>query len=476
MHIGNVVVAGRADLERLYGAAIGILERVGMRVTHRAFLERLQAYGARVAMDGCTAAMPLKVIEKAVAAMRTATRNQPVSPGPVATEFRVSLGDSCLFFYDYEKRTRRRATRKDFIAAVRFADAVPDIKHFTAPVEIGGMPVKMMVLEMQALSYLHSPKPSSPIESNIPEQTKFLVQLNEVVSNYRETVGAVGNAQGVTSPLTFGDLPAELFLEGGRYGLNSSVYTMPIAGLNAPATIEGCAVQALAELLGAWTCLMSVDESRSVSTMALTGTVDMRTGKACWASPGAIRQNSLVTAVFDEVIGVPINLDFCWYTDAVEPGYQCADDRVMKLLSVAPQAGAASFHVGDLDGASVFSLEQAVIDIDVCRWVHELLKPVTVNEDTMAVREIERMGTEQGRTHLDTDFTLQHFRDSLWMPEVIPHEYWKEDLAGVSEAEVLESAHRRWKSTVENHEPYRPPAQMVRDIERVLAEARTELL
>jgi len=444
MRLGNIVVADREDLEKLYGAALGVLERVGMRVTHRTFLERLQAYGAQVSMGECRATMPLGVIEKAVAAMKKATRNQPTRRGPLTKPFGMSLGDSCFFFYDYERRTRRKATREDFITTARFADAVDDIESFTAPVELGGIPTKMMVLEMQALTYLHSAKRSSPIESNIPEQAKFLAQLNRVASNYRESVGSVGNAQGVTSPLTFGDQPAGLFIEGGKHGLNSSVYTMPIAGLNAPATIESCSVQAIAELLGAWTCLMAVDESRTVSTLVLTGTVDMRTGKACWASPGAIRQNSLVAAVFEEVVGVPITLDWCWYTDAIEPGFQCASDRLMKLLSLAPQTGTVSFHIGDLDGAAVFSLEQAVIDIDVCRSVYELFRPAIVDEEMMAVEEIGRMGTEQGKSHLATNFTLEHHRRSLWTPDVIPHAYWKEDAPGVTEAEVLRNARRRW--------------------------------
>ena len=476
MRIGKIVIADRDDLQKMYDAAIGVLDTVGMRVTHQTVLDRLEAYGATVSRADRTARMPAKVVEKAVAAMKKATgRSLPPDHGRFPEELTVSLGDGCFFLYDFEKRTRRKATKEDFIKTVRFADAVPEVSSFSAPVEIGGVPVPMMVLEMQALCYLHSAKPSG-VENNIPEQVKYLAELKKVVCQYRDEPAGLGNAQGVTSPLIFGDRAAELYIEGGKYGFSGGVYTMAIAGANAPVTVEGCATQAAAELLGAWTCLMATDEDRRVGSLVLTGTADMRTGKACWSTPGAIRQNCLVAEMFHEIAGVPVSQTWTWYTDAVAPGYQCAIDHMLKILAMAPQYATTGFHLGDLDGASVFSLEQAVLDLDLYRGLWELYRPARFDREMMAVDEIERMGLERGKTHMETDFTLTHFRDALWMPQVIPHAYWREDMTGVSEADMLEQAHRRWNEVLADHEPYEPPAKMVKDIEKVLNKAREELL
>ena len=62
------------------------------------------------------------------------------------------------------------------------------------------------------------------------------------------------------------------------------------------------------------------------------------------------------------------------------------------------------------------------------------------------------------------------------MPDVIPHAYWKEGMKGVSEADVVEQAHRRWKRIVEEHEPYRAPEGLAADLDKVLDEARVDLL
>lgn len=475
MRIGNIVIATHEDLGKLYETAIRILERVGMRVTHAVMQDALAAYGAKVSRSDGVVRMPAKVIEKATVAMRTAGRNAAAREGPFPGGFSASFGDGCFFLWDHRAQAPRRATKEDFITTVRFADAIHEIPSFEAPVEIGTFPPETMVLEMQALCYLHSPK-ASGVENNVPAQIKYLAALHKVAGGYRDVTGGLSSAQGITSPLGFDDRQAELYIEGGKYGFGGNAVTMAIAGANAPVTVEGCAVQATAELLGAWVCMMAVDEGRRIGSLALTGTIDMRTGKACFSTPGAIRQNSLTAAALEEFAGVPIGYHFSSYTDVVVPGYQCALDRVTRMLAQAPQGGSVGFHVGDLDGASVLSLEQAIIDLDVSRAAWELYKPARFDDEMMAVGEIERVGLEQGGTHLATDFTLEHFRDALWMPEVIPHVYWKEDLRGVSEADIVEEAHARWQRIVAEHEPYRAPKGLAEDLEKVLSAARAELL
>ena len=476
MRIGNIVIATGDDLQKMHAAALAVLEKVGMRVTHDTFLDRLESYGAKVSRADRIVRMPAKVVEKAVAAMKKVSTAKPASTGPFPDAFSVSLGDGCFFLYDHESKTRRKATKEDYITTVRFADALPEVTSFAAPVEIGGVPVPMMVLQMQALAYLHSSKPSS-VENNIPEQLKYLVELQKVVADYRKITVGAGAGLGVTSPLTWGDRASDLFLTGCDLGwIGGGCYTMAIAGVNAPVTVEGCATQAAAEILGAWVCLMAVDSTVPIGTLVLTGTADMRTGKACWSTPGAIRQNCLVNAMLTDVVGVPTSMTWTWYTDAVVPGYQCAIDHALKILAMAPQFGATGFHLGDLDGAAVFSLEQALIDLDVYRAIYELYKPAKFDDDTLAVEEIERIGLGHGKTHLDTDYTMARFRDALWMPDLIPHVYWKEGLTGVSEADVVDAAHARWKRIVAEHEPYRAPDGMAAGIEKVLERARAELL
>ena len=201
MRIGKVVIATSDDLSKMFDTALEVLESVGMRVTHETVLERLEAYGAEVSRAESIVRMPSKVIEKAIVAMKRANAIAPPSEGPFPDKFEVSMGDGCFFIYDFERKTRRKATRDDFITTVRFADALPEVTSFAAPVEIGGVPVETMVIEMQALSYIHSAKPSF-VEVHIPEQIRYLAELRKVTGDHRENMATIGSAQGVISPLT----------------------------------------------------------------------------------------------------------------------------------------------------------------------------------------------------------------------------------------------------------------------------------
>jgi len=459
----------------MFDGVCAILGKTGMRVTHPAVLKQLEAFGATVDKAHGHVRFPPKTLTRTLDAVRNMARQKNHAVPTFPERFQATLGDACFFLWDHEKHTRRKATMEDFIDIVNFANAQSDIVGIDAPVEIGDMDVRVMGVEMLASLCLHTTLPCG-VENNIPEQVKWIAELHKAVSNHRQPNTALGNAQGITSPLTFGDRAADLMIEGSKYGFRGGLYTMAIAGANAPASTEACATQAAAELLGGCACILATDPAKDFGMLVLTGTLDMRTGKACFASPGAVRQNILVAEIFKVACGIHVRANWPWYTDAVVPGYQCVLERQAKILAYAAHEGVPEFHAGDLDGASLFSLEQAVLDLDMCRSVYETLKPPRINDETLALDEISRIGVEHGKTHLDTEYTLNHFRENLWMSRLTKHAYWTEGMKGGSEEDLLEQAHRVWKKTVKDYEPQSAPAGLRRDVEKILARARQDLL
>ena len=71
MRIGNIVIATSDDLQKMHAAALAVLEKVGMRVMHETFLDRLESYGAKVSRTDRIVRMPAKVVEKARTACMT---------------------------------------------------------------------------------------------------------------------------------------------------------------------------------------------------------------------------------------------------------------------------------------------------------------------------------------------------------------------------------------------------------------------
>jgi len=456
-------------------AVMAVLERTGLRVERAEVRRRLAAMGAKAGESDAVVRYPEKVLLDTIALWRAHPVQKAARDAAFPERFEVGIGDGCFFLHDFERKTRRKATEKDFVEIVRFADATEELTSIAAPVEIGDVPVSVMVVRMQALLLLNTTLPCG-VENNVPEQIKHLAALRDVYNEYHDAPQEMGSGLGITSPLIFGERAARLLLEGKQYGFSHGVYTMPIAGANAPVTVEGCAVQGAAEILGIMTCVAACDpEKLAGGPLMLSGTMDMRTGKALFSSPGAIRQNVLVSEMFRRVHGLVVSSNYPWYSDAVEPGLQCAMERQAKQVFYAAHCGHTLFHVGDLDGASVFSPEQAVIDLDVSRGVWEMLKPLRFDAETLAVAEIERTGAEHGKTHLDSDFTLARYRDCLWSPRVLPRGYWRETANEASESDVLQAAHEHYRKTVRAHESAPLPKGFAEDIEKVYRKAYDEL-
>ncbi|MCK4783914.1 MAG: trimethylamine methyltransferase family protein [Desulfobacteraceae bacterium] len=463
------------DLQRMSSAVMAVLEKTGLRVEHPEVRRRLEALGGRVSHSDALVRFPEKVLLDVMTLFRDHPSRRAAREQTFPEEFTVGLGDGCFFLHDYKKNTRRKATEEDFIQIVRFCNATEEISGIHAPVELGGVPVPLMAVRMEMLLCLNTTLPCG-VENNIPEQIPHLAAMRDVYNAYHDTPRQEGNAQGITSPLIFGKRAGRLLLEGMEYDFNHGIYTMPIAGANAPVTVQGCAVQGAAELLGAMSCVAACDPERLASgPLMLSGTMDMRTGKACFSSPGAMRQNVLVTEMFRRVHDVAAESNWPSYTDAVTPGLQCALERQAKLVFYTMHCGQPSFHVGDLDGASTFSPEQAVIDLDVSRSVWELAKPLAFDEESLAVSEIERVGADHGQTHLTTDFTLAHHRSAIWSPRVLPHDYWREGVGGTGEEAILAAAHEHYRKTVESYEPEPLPAGYERDLEKIMDRATEKL-
>jgi trimethylamine:corrinoid methyltransferase-like protein len=101
--------------------------------------------------------------------------------------------------------------------------------------------------------------------------------------------------------------------------------------------------------------------------------------------------------------------------------------------------------------------------------VEALLEWLALNDDTLALdamREVFR----QGKTFLDHDHTLRHFRE-WWRPRLIR---WGSSESG-SERAVLDRAREMWKDHLSRYEPPGWPDDILRALDRVAQAARREL-
>ena len=120
-----------------------------------------------------------------------------------------------------------------------------------------------------------------------------------------------------------------------------------------------------------------------------------------------------------------------------------------------------------------FSPQQLVIDNEVFRYMRRALKPIEVNEETLAVKTIREVGV--GGNYLESDHTLRHFRDELFFSDLFETMSWatahEQESEGM-DSRALDLAHQLWSAYPEPvlHE------DSIKAIDEVISRASQEFL
>lgn len=523
---GRLRVATDDDLLRMNEAARRILAEVGMRVHSEQILRFCADAGAQVDAQARTAKFPPELIDELtpltgrgaeVAARRpnggegaspsTASESrgagfEPASPSSGGTQFRgvdfmgeeedeeagtsygvavgdelrCSYGEVCFFLHDHSTGRRREVTSDECAELVRLGDAIPEVVSISTPVCPTDIPPVLEALHSAVLMLRNTAKPCGG-GIRLPEQVPYFLEFAriwEAHTGQKDRFLQMGGC--LTTPLTLGERTAGIIdhlLDAGYRTFRFA--SMPIAGGNAPVTVAGCATLTVAELLGGWLVARCIDPANPQPGQVISGSMDMATGKACFASPEALLQDALTFRFFDRLYDVRIGIEAkASYIEATVPGIEATLERIAKQMAGAALCGRLDFHLGSLDGAATFSREQAMLDLETGRYLWRLFRGAQFTDEALALDEILRVG-HRGN-FFDTEHTLAHFRES-WLPGLIRRELLDDALSEVrSDAHLLDRAQERWRALLADHEPRSHDPALIADLQAVVDRARRELV
>jgi len=162
--------------------------------------------------------------------------------------------------------------------------------------------------------------------------------------------------------------------------------------------------------------------------------------------------------------------------EAKVPGLQAAFMKTFRQMSFGATAS-WPLPIGALDNAAVFSPTQAMIDLEMNEALYKFARGIEVNDDACAVDLINDLVFCQERTYLESAHTLQHFRQLGWYPRLFDRQYC--DHTGPAPAgddKLLQQADDAWRKLLANQEPIEVDPHFAREIDRIVAAARRELL
>lgn len=273
------------------------------------------------------------------------------------------------------------------------------------------------------------------------------------------------------SPLRFAETGLEILVTCARYGLPLCFAPMVQAAATGPATLAGTLALENAEVLAGIVIAQLLGPGCPVCYGGIPHIIDLRTMQISFGSP---EQGLMAVAMAQmaQHYGLPsyINVGI---GDSKLVDVQSGLERGMTLLMGA-LAGADTFgHMGIVGADQAASLEQLIVDNEMAAYVKRILRGFVVNEETLALEVIKRIGI--GGNFLADEHTVAHFRQELWFPESFDRRSWEAWWANGAKS-MVDWARERKEWILTHHRPEPLDPHLAREIDKIVAKATKELV
>jgi len=412
-----------SDIDALGDGVFRVLDRVGVLCQNREMLTALQQAGAQVDFERETALFPRPMCETLLDQIQSESDRVETK---ASTAFRAPglphLGTQIAqFFYDYETGERRSGNRKDFVDLIKFGSALhPDtpVGHSLLMTDVPPMlePLEAAVLLAE---YAHRPSPAFAWHV---DQVDYLIEMGEVLGIPDWfSWGAICFAH----PLRFDRDVADKFVRRVRLGVPTGLTAMPVAGVTTPVPVAGFIAVAAAEIFATWLAARAINPDVPLAGSIWGGAMDMKTGAVSYCSFDAMRYAFTLSEFLRKWTGKTVHVGGGEYCDAKQPGYFAALEKAYKAMSIAAFTGQhPGVGQGMLEEGKTLCPAQLLLEREFSSGVGRFGAPIAVSEETLCLETIFDVGFGLRTNHMDTEQTLQHFREHLWCPEHFDQSGW----------------------------------------------------
>ena len=374
-------------------------------------------------------------------------------------------------------RDRRDGNREDYRNLVKLGHVL-NIIHTVA-----GYPVEPMDLH-PSVRHLHathdmltlSDKPpfvySLSRQRNIDaiEMTRIARGVDKATINEEPSIFSVINA---STPLSYDTVMLHGIQEMSASNQVIVITPFTLAGAMAPITVAGALVLQNAEALAGIAYTQVVRPGAPVIYGGFTSNVDMRSGAPAFGTPEYWKA-CLVGGQLARRYELPYRSSNVNASNSVDA--QSAYESVFSLWGAVMGGVNLLLHgAGWLEGGLLTSYEKMVIDADTLNMVAAMLKPIIVDDASLAVEAIAEVGPAGhffGTAHTQERYTTEHFQPMVsdWRN----YESWDEG----GRVEAHQRAEKLARQLIDAHEepPMDPARRAELDdfVERRVAEGGVE--
>jgi trimethylamine:corrinoid methyltransferase-like protein len=324
-----------------------------------------------------------------------------------------NVGNEANLIFDWDKWEARLPERNDLMELCRWVEGEPDIGSVFPPVTLKDIDQMIEPIYNYALLAKHCSKTIMHEQPTSPMHVRYLGKMARAVERKTGFYQPILEFEYVNPPFRIGYRAVETMMaridtgECDMMGIGS----MAISGMSAPVTVAGTAVTAVAEILAALTLLRILRPGRGIRANVCTGNLDMRTGRVSYGNMHTHLQNIAGWEIITRGIGADSPL-LTWYRDANEPGMQALYEFGVSQSFFSSIYMSCTPEIGGLCCGSIFSPEQAVMDMEAMKEFNELSAGFDFDDETVGVEHILEAGHRQS-VFMTSDHTLKYMRDNV---------------------------------------------------------------
>jgi trimethylamine--corrinoid protein Co-methyltransferase len=467
----TLTVLEKADLDRIHGATMEVLDKTGVFVDSPEALDLLERAGHRVDRRNRIVRMSESSINEAVKScahnFKWHARSERHSVDVVDGRTKFGPGAQCLFYIDPDTGDYRPSTLQDGVRITRLVDALDTCTVGYVPVYPGDVPADAMSMVMWATSLMHTSKPSFG-SSGDPVEFEMMLRMVDLILGDRELVARKPLFPGYIdpiSPLGHDRGMTDTLLRHAEKDLPVFVMVMALAGGTAPASLAGLLVQQNAEILSSIAIAKCVTKTPRIVYGSVSCPLDMRSGIAATGAP-EFSLMGVGAVQLAKYYGLPSDMGVQSDSKTVDAqtSYEKMQSAVMATLAGADMA---ELFMGSTEAFNAFSPVQLMIDDEIASSAMRIAEGIRVEEDTLSVDVIGRTGP-QGN-YLKRKETLAQFRREHRMARVSDRST-RQQWAASGSKRVEERARERMREVLRTHEPDPLGPEVVKGISALLRE------
>ncbi len=467
-------------LDAIHSASLEVLEKTGIRIHHgESILKMLKDNGCTVDFKKGVALFPSYIVEETL----KKTPKTYVMYGRTP-KYDCKLDGRHIYFttdtettntVDLETGEWRPSTLDDLAKLTRVTDALESYAaggHLTTALD---KPNNVRCLYDYAAALNNTEKPCgwSVYPPELATQlTDYQLEIATAVAGSEKKLKErpVGDGGFCTeSPLKFEGRYVEIALKLAKLGFPCSVASMPLGGATAPITFAGSLVMTNAEILSGVCTVQLACPGTCTDVHYLMGNLEMKTG--LW---GQGPEEGLLCAGAVEVaryygFRVAVNgFNAASKMSGAQTSYEKTLSTILPVLAGADIV----YGAGSLEGGMAASFEELVMDDEICRAVLKAVQGIEVNDETLAVDVIDKVGS--GGHFLAEKHTLNHFKDVLFFSELADrqsYDAWKKT-GGKS---MVKRARERAEEILKEHWPKPLEKDVQKEISEIISRAEKEL-